>query len=92
MRAQLDQRSETRLPSFSVAVKQVKRTKGETSSVLEEELLGEAVIMAQFVHKNVVGLHGVVIGNGECMIVMQLCERGSVRDVTSVMQRNELLT
>ena len=72
LRAQLDQRIETRLPSFSVAVKEIK---GNATAAMREDLMGEAVIMAQFDHVNVIGLHGVVMAPDCLMIVMQLCER-----------------
>jgi serine/threonine protein kinase/Leucine-rich repeat (LRR) protein len=52
-----------------------------------EALLEEATCLAQFVHRHVIQLFGVVTRNQQCMVVLELCERGSLFDLL----RNEEL-
>jgi serine/threonine protein kinase/Leucine-rich repeat (LRR) protein len=53
-----------------------------------EALLEEAMCLAQFVHRNVIQLFGVVTRNQQCMVVLELCERGSLFDL---LRKEELL-
>ena len=67
-------------PSFAVAVKMTKIPEDGSSSDEEmvAEFVREAVITAQFVHPNVVGLVGVVSAGRPLLMVMELCEHGSL--------------
>jgi serine/threonine protein kinase len=63
-------------PSYVVAVKSVK---GDTATGDQiEELMAEALIMAQILHDNVVCLIGVSTAGQDTMIVTQFCEHGSL--------------
>ena len=75
MKALLDESDETGVPGYLVAVKMAKE---EASNDVIEEMRTEAAIMAQFQHKNVVGLIGQVSEPGLFLIVLQFCEHGSL--------------
>lgn len=56
----------------------VKVPKRGSSSDMRSVLLEEAALMAQFQHPNVVALLGIVTRNQQCMMVLELCEKGSL--------------
>ena len=78
-----NQQSATAAPSFPVAVKMTKgAADGGGIATNDEEMVAEfvreAVITAQFVHPNVVGLVGVVSAGRPLLMVMELCEHGGL--------------
>ena len=75
MKALLDESDDMGVPGYLVAVKMAKE---EASDGIIEEMRTEAAIMAQFQHKNVVGLIGQVSEPGMFLIVLQFCEHGSL--------------
>ena len=75
--AMLNERTATRVPAYRVAVK-VPLSNEESK---REELFREAALMAQFVHPNIVALIGVVSRSQECKVIMQLCDKGSLRSL-----------
>ena len=48
------------------------------AAAAREDLLKEALLMAQFSHKNIVALIGVVTKNQRCQVIMQFCDKGSL--------------
>ena len=60
-----------------VAVKTLNSQCSESDRV---KLLREAAIMGQFVHNNVVQLHGVVIEEENMMIVLEYIPKGDLRE------------
>lgn len=63
------------LPRQECAVKMP--TRG-SSPAIRTMLLEEAALMAQFEHPNVVALFGVVTRKQQCLIVLELCAKGSL--------------
>ena len=49
----------------------------------------EAALMAQFDHPNIVGLLGVITRGGDCKIVLQICDKGSLKGLLSKDKMNE---
>ena len=74
--AMLDERASTGTPAYSVAVKMPKPNAEGTGN--RDDLLREAVLMAQFDHANIVALIGVVSRGQQCRVVLQYCEQGSL--------------
>jgi hypothetical protein len=71
---------ETGQPERSVAVKTV--LDAEKTPEGADELLQEAIIMAQVgAHPNVVGMIGVVTSGPPMLLVLEICERGSLLSV-----------
>lgn len=66
------------IPEFPVAVKVLK---GDPSSDEKSELLQEACVTVQFDHPNIVQMVGVVTSGMPYMLVLQLCDRGSLQSV-----------
>ena len=56
----------------------VKTLIDDANAEAREEFAREAVISAQFVHCNVVGLIGVVTKSDPCMLVLQYCSNGAL--------------
>ena len=73
----LDERASTGVPAYRVAIKTIKPDAQGTSN--QTDLFEEAALMAQFDHPNIVALIGVVSRNQQCFVVLQLCDRGSLR-------------
>eukprot|EP00051_Salpingoeca_urceolata_P021978 m.351963 g.351963 ORF g.351963 m.351963 type:complete len:1960 (+) comp19898_c14_seq4:3668-9547(+) len=73
----LDQRAETGMPSYIVALKTLK---DDHTAKEKRELLAEAALMAQVVHPNCVGLVGVCTIGEPVAILLQYCERGSLQE------------
>ena len=72
----LDESSSGGVPGYMVAVKTSKEAKGEGA----EELLREALVMAQLTgHPNVVSLVGVVTSGVPLLLLLSLCEQGSLQ-------------
>ena len=66
------------IPRQQCAVKAVKRG---SAPAVRTMLLEEAALMAQFKHPNVVELLGVVTRKEQCLLVLELCEKGSLFDL-----------
>ena len=68
--AMLDERASTGVPPFLVAVK---TPKGETRDAVanRDDLFQEAALMAQFNHRNIVALIGVVSRQQQCKVILQ---------------------
>ena len=64
------------MPGYLVAVKVLHKTAEELAN--REALLAEASIMAQFSHRNVVRLLGVVTMGEPMLVVIEYCEHGSL--------------
>jgi hypothetical protein len=74
-KAVLDESSAGGVPGYMVAVKTSKETKGEGA----EEMLREATVMAQVSgHSNLVSLIGVVTSGAPLLLLLSLCENGSL--------------
>jgi ephrin-B len=74
-KAVLDETSAGGVPGYMVAVKTSKETKGEGA----EEMLREATVMAQVSgHPNLVSLIGVVTSGAPLLLLLSLCENGSL--------------
>merc|ERR1719272_2829413 len=74
----LDESSAGGVPSYMVAVKTSKEAKGEGA----DEMLREATVMAQVSgHPNLVSLIGVVTSGTPLMLLLSLCEHGSLLSV-----------
>jgi serine/threonine protein kinase len=69
--------SESGRPNYIVAIKTLHEGAGEGE---RQDLLREALLMAQFMHDNVVGLVGVVTAGLPTMVVIEFCELGSLQD------------
>lgn len=69
--------SESGRPNYIVAIKTLHEGAGEAE---RQDLLREALLMAQFMHDNVVGLVGVVTAGLPTMVVIEFCELGSLQD------------
>lgn len=65
-------------PAFLVAVKALKM---DSTDAQVKELLREAAITAQFNHENVMSLIGVVTTGRPVLLVLRLCDKGSLRDI-----------
>jgi hypothetical protein len=77
-KAVLDETSAGGVPGYMVAVKTSKETKGEGA----EEMLREATVMAQVTgHPNLVSLIGVVTSGAPLLLLLSLCENGSLLSV-----------
>jgi len=63
--------------SSIVAVKSISERCSEAEKV---KFLREAAIMGQFLHKNVVRLHGVVTEEEKLMIVLEYMPKGDLRE------------
>ena len=76
-KALLDESETNNTPGFLVAVK---TSKAEIDDEHRQEMLMEAVIMAQFTHNNIVNLigHAVDHDTGAIVLVSQYCEHGSM--------------
>ena len=57
----------------------VKQALPSASSMLHDELMAEAVLMAQFAHPNVCALHGVYFVKDCVHLVLEYCEMGNLR-------------
>ena len=81
--AMLNERSSTGVPSYRVAVKVPRELPGGGPGAPNamEELFKEAALMAQFDHPNIVALIGVVSRNQRCKVILQYCDRGSLRSL-----------
>jgi len=77
----LDERATTGVPAYKVAIKVAKPGVEQEGGDSKASLLQEAALMAQFVHPNIVALIGVVTRRGECQVVLQFCDRGSLQDL-----------
>ena len=66
--------------SHNVAVKRALAAAGALEAA-KAELLKEAVLTAQFDHPNVLRLLGVVTCDKRCDVVLQFCEKGSLREL-----------
>lgn len=80
--AVLDESRITGVPAHSVAVKTVKTNQGEAA----QELFREATVMAQIAgpytgHPNLVSLVGAVTSGTPLLLLVSLCEKGSLLDV-----------
>jgi serine/threonine protein kinase len=74
-KAVLDETAAGGVPGYMVAVKTSKETKGEGA----EEMLREATVMAQVSgHPNLVSLIGVVTSGPPLLLLLSLCENGSL--------------
>jgi hypothetical protein len=74
-KAVLDETAAGGVPGYMVAVKTSKETKGEGA----EEMLREATVMAQVSgHPNLVALIGVVTSGAPLLLLLSLCENGSL--------------
>jgi serine/threonine protein kinase len=62
-----------------VAVKTLKGVKGDINRQEKDTLMAEATVNAQFSHRNIVNLIGVVTTGQPLMIVLELCENGELR-------------
>lgn len=75
-KAVLDETGQGGVPGYLCAVKTSKDATGEGA----DELRGEALVMAQVVgHQNVVALIGVVTSGVPLMLLLSLCEHGSLQ-------------
>ncbi len=71
----LDESSAGGVPGYMVAIKTSKETKGEGAN----EMLREAAVMAQVSgHPNLVALVGVVTSGAPLLLLLSLCEHGSL--------------
>lgn len=66
------------VPEFAVAIKVLKESPTREE---REELMKEATVSAQFEHDNVVMCVGVVTAGTPVMLVLQLCDKGSLHTV-----------
>jgi hypothetical protein len=74
-KAVLDETAAGGVPGYMVAVKTSKETKGEGA----DEMLREATVMAQVSgHRNLVSLIGVVTSGAPLLLLLSLCENGSL--------------
>jgi hypothetical protein len=74
-KAVLDESAAGGVPGYMVAVKTSKETKGEGA----DEMLREATVMAQVSgHPNLVSLVGVVTSGAPLLLLLSLCENGSL--------------
>ena len=64
------------LPAYLVAIKQLHQT---ASTEARNEILGEAAVMAQFEHENVLRLVGVVTRGDPILVVMEFMEHGALQ-------------
>ena len=71
-------------PDFLVAIKSLNNSMDRASDRLE--LLSEASMLAQFDHRNVVKLIGVVTSGDPLYIVMEYCEAGSMQRVLQLVK------
>ena len=75
-KALLNEAASTGVPAFLVAAK---TSKSGATEQQKAEMLMEAVVMAQFLHENIVNLIGHCVTNmGLVMVVVQFCEHGSL--------------
>jgi len=66
------------VPEFAVAIKVLKESPTREE---REELMKEATVSAQFDHENVVMCIGVVTAGQPVMLVLQLCDKGSMHSL-----------
>jgi serine/threonine protein kinase len=66
---------ENGIPEFAVAIKVLK---DQPTREEREELMKEATVSAQFTHDNIVMCVGVVTAGTPVMLVLQLCDKGSL--------------
>lgn len=74
-KALLEEYSSAGVPAFLVAIKTLK---DGASTEARDELLREAVFMAQLDCEHIIGLHGVVTASEPLTMVLEYCEFGSL--------------
>ena len=75
----LDERARLGVPACRVAVKIPKPDAAGSGVSNRADLLQEAALLAQFNHTNIVALVGVVTRSQECKVVLQFCDKGSLK-------------
>ena len=84
----LNERTSTGVPAYCVAVKSAKPDSNGSNNM--EDLLKEAILMAQFDHANIVALIGVVTKpSDELKVVLQYCDQGALKSLLQSGALNE---